>query len=129
MELQAIDVRAGAICLIPAVVRPREVLRPKRQVERLTVPVENGLRSGESGEEPVRSCRFSEANRRETDLFHRIWVHPRSECLCDQLRAEAYAQYRKTTIEGLSNARDLPRDPRQIVIDRHRSAHQNETGE
>src|SRR5450756_1948948 len=62
------------------------------------------------------------------DFFRRIARHRTAQCLGNQLPAKAVSQQRNVARHGITNQRKHRRYPRQVVIDAHRPAHEDQPG-
>jgi hypothetical protein len=93
VELQREDVWPHGEGLIRVEVRLAQTFRACRQVERITVPVQDGLRVRDDFQRrPAAS--FRQENRRKTDLFCVAGIHPCTAGPSDQLCAQADAKRR-----------------------------------
>src|SRR5690349_478957 len=92
-----------------------------RNTERLAVPV---IRQESRGGPPARASRVvHHVDLTPADLLDRVAGHARAQCLRQELPSETVTDHRDIGIDTFAYQREHSRNPGQIVVDTHRSAH------
>src|SRR5215470_17424367 len=112
--------------------RGRQQRGAVRQIERITVPLQDADLRRESLEEGICRSFRGQAHAVEADLLHGlsvflIGIDPRSEGMRDELAAKADPQCRNPSYGGPDEP-DLVVPGREVFVDAHRSAHDDERG-
>src|SRR6195256_4311560 len=68
----------------------------------------------------------SPVDRVPSDLWHDVLIDASAKCLGDQLRSEADAENRNAPRDGFADELQLLPDIREIIVSRHRAAHEDE---
>ena len=108
--------------LVRAVLAFQHARRAGRNAEGLAVPLE-GLERLQLAEPGARHAVVRDAHFAPADLAHRVGAHRAAESLRHELRAEAMADHRHIPAHRAAQHLEHRRDPGQLVVRAHRSAH------
>ena len=116
------------VCLVGIERIGQDLCRASGHGERVVVPLECGeARAAAEPRLPRRSvCRF---DLDPADLGRRRARHLRAKRLREQLPAEAMAEHRHLIRDRFAQERADGRDPRELVVDPHRPAHERDARE
>jgi len=125
MELQAVMFRAKPKCLMTAAGGKSQPLGASRQVERLPMPVEDGL-GGDAAEECVARRGFGEVQIEPADFLDGVTVHPGAQTPGQELRPETNPQHRLVARHCLGDQVQFLVNVGQAVIRRHWATENNQ---
>src|SRR6266581_6364817 len=114
--------------LIRAIRTPGDARGLRRDGEGLAVPVETG-ELPRRAEPLARASVVFDRDRAPADFLYPVARHLATERLGDELSAEAVAEHRDIGGYRLVHELERGRDPRQLVVHAHRSAHEHESRE
>src|SRR3954462_9883246 len=107
MELEAVRLLAVTKRLVRTRWRAREMHGPRRQIERVRVPLEDVLAAVEMPAQPIALRRDGGMQAIPADLAHGVGPHVGAERGGEQLRAETDPEDRNVELQCLRDRRDL----------------------